>query len=106
MANQSPEEKQLPDARVSLIRGFKLMNGAQAAAEGDRMIVQQHTGHSDDCLIFQGNGETRAKRLEMRMVIQTSSPAVPATTGIAAGLVDLSPEDEKRLLAIYKMFSK
>ena len=103
---QTFEERQDQTGKVTLVRGFKLMNGAQVVAVGDHMIVEHNTGHSDDCFIFQEEGKRQVKRLQMQMAIQAPTPAIPASSAFGATLVDLPAVDEKRLLEIYKTFFK
>jgi|HubBroStandDraft_6_1064221.scaffolds.fasta_scaffold427963_2 hypothetical protein len=103
---QTFEERQDQTGKTTLVRGFKLMNGEQVVAVGDHLIVEHNTGNSDDCFIFQEKGQPKVKRLQMQMVISTPSPAVPASSAFGATLVDVPAADEKRLLAIYRTFSK
>jgi hypothetical protein len=101
------EKITLPDGEASLYRSVKFMEGAKEVASGDHMIVQnKQTGHSDDVVILRDGGKPKVKRLVQHMVIQTSSPALPATTGFAHTFADVDAETEKRLLALYDMFPK
>jgi hypothetical protein len=103
---QKFEERHNQTGKVTLVRGFKLMNGKQVVAVGDHLIVEHNTGESDDCFVFREKGKPKVKRLEMQMVISTPSPAIPASSAFGGTLVDLTEADEKRLLEIYKTFSK
>ena len=104
MADQPAETLKLVDGTVSLYRNVKFMHGAQELGAGDHMIVQHVTGSEEDVVVIREGRKPRVKRVVQHLEIQTSSPAVPATTTVSRSLADLDEDTEKRLLAIYKMF--
>lgn len=106
MADKPPEKLSLADGTVTLYRDTKFMVGAKEVGRGDHMIVQHHTGNEEDIVVVRIDGKDRVKRVVQQMQIQTpSSPALDSTVTFGSLLADLDTETEKRLLAIYKMFS-
>lgn len=106
MADKPPEKLTLADGTVLLYRDTKFMVGTQEVGSGDHMIVQHHTGNEEDVVVVKIDGKDRVKRVVRQMQIQSpSSPALDSRVTFGSSLADLDEKTEKRLLAIYKMFS-
>jgi hypothetical protein len=107
MEDKPPEKLNLADGTVTLWRDTQFMVGGQEVGKGDHMIVQNLTGNEEDVVIVKIDGKNRVKRVVRQMQVQSpSSPALDSTVTFGSVLADLDAETEKRLLALYKMFSK
>lgn len=105
MANQPDETLKLADGTVSLYRKVKFMQGATEVAVADHMIVQHVTGNEDDVVVLTENGKPTVKRLVAQLEISVPPPAVGGSSSRGGfSFAPLPAEEEKRLLAIYKMF--
>lgn len=83
------------------------MHAGKVEQTADHMIVSHLTGNQEDVLIFSDAGQLSAKRLVRKMDFPTPVSAYSPVTAIPGhDLASLSADDEKRLLAIYEMFSK
>jgi len=106
MADRPPEKLRLMDGTAWLYRNVKFVHGTQELGAGDHMIVEHVTGNEEDVVVIQESGKSKIKRLVKHLEIQTSSPAVSATSTVGHSLADVDADTERRLLAIYKKFPK
>ena len=105
MSNQPDETLKLADGTVSLYRKVKFMQGATEVAVADHMIVQHVTGNEDDVVVLTENGNPTVKRLVPQLEISVPPPAVGGSSSRGGfSFAALPADEEKRLLAIYKMF--
>lgn len=106
MAELIEQKLKLADAEVTLTRNVQLMTGAQQWGTGDRMTIEHFLGNSEAVMILVEEGEPKVKRLVPKIDFTVGPPTRPTTSRGYHDFVDVKPEDEKRLLAIYKMFAK
>lgn len=105
MDELQPETLKLPDAIVTLYRGQKFMQGAKELFTADRMLVEYHTGNSNDVVVLKEEGKLRVKKVVRHMqIVSPTSSALNSTVTFPNSLADLDEKHEKRLLAIYKQF--
>lgn len=93
----------LSDATVKLRRDLTVMWGAEKRT-GSHMIIDYRLGNTKEVLIVEEAGQLRVKGVSLQMEVQTSSPAIPASTSFKHSLFDVDAETEKRMLAIYEKF--
>ena len=95
--NQPSATLELSDANLSLWRGCTFSVGAQQHCTGDRMIIKdKRTGSEEDVVMIGAGTHETVKRLVLH---------IEFTTGRSGySFADVDADNEKRLLAIYKMF--
>jgi len=104
MAEPIEQKLKLADAEVTLTRNVQLMDGAQQWGTADRMIIEHFLGNSDAMMIIVQDGQLRAKRLVPKIDFTVGPPPRSTTSRGYHDFADFKPEDEKRFLAIYRMF--
>ncbi|MGB8786677.1 MAG: hypothetical protein WA755_05530 [Candidatus Acidiferrales bacterium] len=106
MAQKPDNTLRFPTAEAKLFLRARHISDGKAAIVCDRMVVQDFTGNEDDIVIYERDGKRRAGQLRMLMVLGPQKPATSVSTDFNEAVEDLSPEEEKRLLAVYDMFPK
>jgi len=78
----------------------------RGVGSGDHMTVRHVHGNEEDVIVTKDGGHLKVSRLVPQIRIQSSSPALPATSESGFALADVDAATEKRMLALYKMFDK
>jgi hypothetical protein len=89
------------EAEAKLYRGARRMGQISC----DRMIIQHFTGVEEDVVIYERDGQRRAGLIRLLMTLQEGYDAGPVLAGYNEEVESVSPEDERRLLAVYDKFS-
>jgi len=102
MAIEDPSKQpsatlELSDANLTLWRGCTFKGAPQQWSTGDRLIIKdKHTGAEEDVLIVGAGAQRTVKALVMQIEMATGRSGY--------SFAELDAENQKRLLAIYKMF--
>lgn len=70
------------------------------------MVVQHFTGQEEEVLVFVFDGKRKVVRVQLKMEISSSTPAVSAGARYHESLEDVNEDDEQRLFAVYDRFEK
>ena len=97
----------LSDAEVRLFLGARRIADGHAGIVCDRMVilVQQFTGNEDDVVIYKRDGKRRVGQLRMLVELGSGPSNAPVATDFDEAVDDITPDEQKRLLAIYDKFS-
>ena len=97
----------LSDAEVRLFLCARRIADGQTGILCDRMVVlvQAVMGNEDDVVIYKRDGKRRVGQLKMLVAFESGPPVASVSTDFNEGVEDISPREEKRLLAVYDKFA-
>ncbi len=95
------------DAEVRLFLEARCITTGQTGIACDRLVVlvQGVIGHEDDVVIYKLGGKRRVGQLRMLVASEPCRPPLSVSTDFNEAIEDISPEEEKRLLAVYDKFA-
>ena len=96
----------LSDAEVRLFLGARRIPDGKAGIVCDRMVVlvREVMGNEDDVVIYKRDGKRRVGQLRM-VAFESGPPPASASTDRNEAVEDISPGEERRLLAVYDKFA-
>jgi len=92
----------IAEGQASLYRGDAWIG--QTAC--DHMVIQPLRGIPKKVIIYYQDGKRRAGLIKLRINLHVSRPGGPVSHDYQDGFENVSPEHEKRLLAVYDKFPK
>src|SRR5258708_21674863 len=101
--------REKPDDTIMLAEGeVRLYRSAAWIGQTacDRMVIQPFRGILKKVIVYEQDGKRRAGLIGLRMNMQVSRPGGPVSHDYQDGFENVSPEDEKHLLAVYDKFPK
>ena len=98
----------LSDAEVRLFLGARRIPDGQEGIVCDRMVilVREFLGNEDDVVIYKRDGKRRVGQLRMLVgALESGLPPASVSTDFNEAVEDISPGEERRLLAVYDKFA-